>query len=848
MSKGSNQKNTVPVPQATRSSESTISQASDPLPYTPVFFTQKPEQSTSTSVDAIFPVEMAEYKCLGKRVSFTQSVSLRTGARAIGVFTSGGDAQGMNAALRAIVRVTIANDIKAFAIYEGYQGLVEGGDKIREITWTTVSGIIHKGGTVVGTARCKAFLQRDGRLKAAENLIKRGINNLAVIGGDGSLTGANIFKEEWAGLVKELLEKKRISEKEAEQCKYLNIVGLVGSIDNDMCGTDMTIGTDSALHRIIEAIDCLTSTAASHQRSFVLEVMGRHCGYLALMAGIAGGADWVLIPEKPPAPGWEDAMCKKVTFCRQQGRRHSLVLVSEGAVDTNNKLITSKYVKDVLDKQLGHDTRITVLGHVQRGGKPSAYDRATGCRMGAAAALTLISAWGEVPPQMIGIQGNIIVQVPLMDCVKRTRAIDKAMSECNFKRALELRGDGFHRSIKVLKRLESCGTTECQGGSPTTPTSPSNFRLAVMTIGAPAAGMNSCSRAFVRLLLYQGHKVFGIEEGFIGVLNDDIHEMTWKEVDDWASAGGSNLGTNRTIPTEHTLPEIAAKFGEHKIQGLLVVGGFEAYESLLILEKNRQLYTAFRIPLLGVAATISNNVPGTDFSLGCDTALNMITGAMDTLKQSAHANRKRVFVVETMGGYCGYLATMAAMAGGADAAYIYEEKFTIGDLQRDIRYMVGKFRDGLQRGMLLRNEYCNVNYTTEFISQLLEEEGKGMFVARTLVLGHLQQGENPSPFDRILGVKYASHAVDFMIEHISNNISGTAGKIRATGKESACMLGVHGTAFKAIPLQDLAQNTDFKCRIPKNQWWMRLRPLISVLAKHREHVFLGEEDPHTSSK
>lgn len=752
----------------------------------------------------------------------------------------------MNAALRAIVRVTIANDMKAYAIYEGYQGLVEGGDKIREITWGMVSGIIHKGGTVVGTARCNEFRQREGRLKAAENLIKKGINNLAIIGGDGSLTGANIFKEEWAGLVKELKEKKRITEIEADKCSYLNIVGLVGSIDNDMCGTDMTIGTDSALHRIIEAVDCLTSTAASHQRSFVLEVMGRHCGYLALMAGIAGGADWVLIPEKPPAPGWEDAMCKKVTFCRQQGRRHSLVIVSEGAVDTNNKPITSKYVKDVLDKQLGHDTRITVLGHVQRGGKPSAYDRAVGCRMGAAAALTLISAESEAPPQMIGIQGNVIVQVPLMDCVKRTRAIDKAMSECNFKHALELRGDSFHRSIRVLKKLESCGTHECQGTSPTTPLSPSSYRLAVMTIGAPAAGMNSCSRAFVRLLLYQGHKVLGIEEGFVGLLKDDVHEMTWKEVNDWASAGGSNLGTNRTIPTESSLPEIAAKFGEHKIQGLLVIGGFEAYESLIILEKNRQLYTAFRIPLLGVSATISNNVPGTDFSLGCDTALNMITSAMDTLKQSAHASRKRVFVVETMGGYCGYLATMAAMAGGADAAYIYEEKFTIGDLQSDIKYMVGKFRDGLQRGMLLRNEKCNVNYTTEFISQLLEEEGKGMFVARTLVLGHLQQGENPSPFDRILGVKYASHAVDFMLEHIGSSIVDKKGKVRANGKESACMLGVLGTAFKAIPLQDLIPNTDFKCRIPENQWWMRLRPLISVLAKHKEHVFLGEQDPQVN--
>ena len=739
----------------------------------------------------------------------------------------------MNAALRAVVRMAIFNGMQAYAIYEGYHGLVEGGDFIKEMQWSDVSNIIQRGGTVIGTARCKAFHEREGRLKAAENLIRKGINSLAVIGGDGSLTGANIFKKEWRELVQELLESKRVTEEEAAVCSYLNVVGLVGSIDNDMCGTDMTIGTDSALHRIIEAIDCLSSTASSHQRSFVLEVMGRHCGYLAQTAGIAGGADWVLIPENPPKPGWEDAMCKMITQHRAMGSRLSLVVIAEGAVDTENKPITSQHVQEVLS-QLEHDTRITVLGHVQRGGKPSAYDRTIACRMGAAAALILTQAKGEIPPSMVAVQGNQIMQVPLMECVERTRAIDKAMRECDFERALDLRGKSFQKSMKIQKRLESCND------SPSSPVSDSKYRFAVMNIGAPAAGTNSAVRAFVRLMIYQGHTVFGITEGFDGLLRDGLHEMTWQEVNDWASAGGSNLGTNRTKPTPKTLPEIAAKFGEYKFQGLLVVGGFEAYESLIMLEEQREVYTAFRIPLLGIAATVSNNVPGTDYSLGCDTALNVIVSACDTLKQSAHASRKRVFVVEVMGGYCGYLATMSALGGGADAAYIFEEKFTINDIQRDAQYLLRKFKDGLERGVIIRNESCSENFGTEFISKLLAEEGNGLYIVRSNILGHLQQGDEPSPYDRILGIKYASHAVDFLIDQVTKN-TNAKGQVRATSPESACILGIRGTEFKTVPFRKLVPVTDFKHRIPKEQWWMSLRPLISVLAKHKEHSFMGEQ-------
>jgi 6-phosphofructokinase 1 len=218
----------------------------------------------------------------------------------IGVLTSGGDAPGMNAAVRAVVRSGLNSGAEVYAIYEGYQGMVDGGNQIRPIGWSDVGGILHLGGTVIGSARCQEFRTRDGRRQAARNLVQNRINALVVIGGDGSLTGAHILQREWTELLAELVESGELAEQEAQSAHHLTVAGLVGSIDNDMHGTDMTIGADSALQRIVEAVDAISSTAASHQRAFVVEVMGRRCGYLALMSGLATGADWVLIPEAPP--------------------------------------------------------------------------------------------------------------------------------------------------------------------------------------------------------------------------------------------------------------------------------------------------------------------------------------------------------------------------------------------------------------------------------------------------------------------------------------------------------------------------------------------------------------------
>ena len=229
--------------------------------------------------------------------------------RRIGVMTSGGDAPGMNGVVRAVVRMSISKGCEAYGIYEGYEGLVQGGDLIKQMYWEDVRGWLSEGGTLIGTARCKAFFERPGRLRAAKNMVMAGIDALIICGGDGSLTGADKFRAEWPGLIKELVEKEELSSEQVKPFKHLNIVGLVGSIDNDMSSTDATIGCYSSLGRICEAVDYIDATAFSHQRAFVIEVMGRHCGWLALMAGVSTGADFVFIPENPPAKEWESKMC-----------------------------------------------------------------------------------------------------------------------------------------------------------------------------------------------------------------------------------------------------------------------------------------------------------------------------------------------------------------------------------------------------------------------------------------------------------------------------------------------------------------------------------------------------------
>ncbi|XP_032684113.1 ATP-dependent 6-phosphofructokinase isoform X3 [Odontomachus brunneus] len=756
--------------------------------------------------------------------------------KGLAVFTSGGDSQGMNAAVRAVVRMGIYLGCKVFFIKEGYQGMVDGGAYIEEATWSSVSCIIHKGGTVIGSARCKDFRERAGRRKAAKNLVTRGITNLVVIGGDGSLTGANLFKEEWPELLKELVDSGDITAEQSEKHKHLHIVGMVGSIDNDFCGTDMTIGTDSALHRIIESIDAIVSTAYSHQRTFIMEVMGRHCGYLAIVGALAAEADYVFFPECPPPVDWPEKLCRKLEQERLTGQRLNIIIVAEGAVDRNGDPITAEKVHKVVVEKLQQDTRITVLGHVQRGGNPSAFDRVLGCRMGAEAVMALMEATPETEACVVTLDGNQAVRLPLMECVRRTKAVAQVMADKNWDLAVQLRGKGFERNLETYKMLtrlkapvESSDPTKEVINGCALPKD--HYTLAVMHIGSPSCGMNAAVRSFVRNCIYRGDKVYGICDGVMGLIGGRLKLMDWPSVTGWVAQGGAYLGTKRAPPTEEQLPQIAQKLKEFGIQALLIIGGFEGYQTGLMFYKARDKYEEFRIPIAMIPATISNNVPGTEFSLGCDTALNEITEICDRIRQSAQGTKCRVFIIETMGGYCGYLATVAGLAGGADAAYIFEEKFNIKDLNQDVIAMAAKMSEGVQRGLILRNENANQNYSTDFMQRLFSEEGKGLFSSRMNIIGHMQQGGSPTPFDRNLGTKMGAKAVEWFSDQL-RKCTGSDGKTVTTNADSAVMLGIVRRQYRYTSFMELLEVTDFEHRIPTYQWWMKLRPLLKVLAKH----------------
>ncbi|KAI1899241.1 hypothetical protein AGOR_G00059780 [Albula goreensis] len=719
--------------------------------------------------------------------------------KSIAVLTSGGDAQGMNAALRAVTRMGIYVGAKMYLIHEGYQGLVDGGDNIKQANWQSVSNIIQLGGTVIGSARCKDFTTEHGRLAAAFNLVKRGITNLCVCGGDGSLTGANIFRNEWSDLLAQLVAKGRITEEVAEKHNHLNIVGLVGSIDNDFCGTDMTIGADSALQRIMQVIDAIITTAQSHQRAFVLEVMGRHCGYLALVSALASGADWLFIPEAPPEEGWEEQFCARLGESRTDGgSRLNIVIIAEGAMDRKGNPISSNYVKDLIVERLG------VLSS----------------RLGVEAVMALLEATPETPACVIGLSGNQAVRLPLMECVNMTKEVQKAMNEKRFEEAIQLRGRSFENNWNTYKLLAYQKPAQAK----------SNFSMAILNVGAPAAGMNAAMRSAVRVAFAHGHKVYAVNDGFEGLAKKRVTEINWNDVRGWTGQGGSLLGTKRTLP-ETCMEEIIASMSKYDIQSLLVIGGFEAYAGVLQLTEARGRYPELCIPMCVIPATISNNVPGTAFSLGADTAVNAAMESCDKIKQSATGTKRRVFVVETMGGYCGYLATNTGIAVGADAAYIFEEPFNIHDLKRNVEHLTEKMKKDIQRGLVLRNEKCHEQYTTDFIHSLYSAEGKGIFDCRVNVLGHLQQGGSPTPFDRNFGTKLGVKAVQWITEKLSESYRN--GHVFANSPDTACVIGMVRKVLQFSPVSELKEMTDFKHRMPTEQWWLHLRLMLKMLAKYQ---------------
>ena len=668
---------------------------------------------------------------------------------------------------------------------------------------------------MIGTARSKVFRERFGRQRAVHNLLRRGIDRLIVIGGDGSLSGADLLRQEWPGHVKQLLADGLIDQRTADEHPALMIAGLVGSIDNDMLGTDMTIGADSALHRIVEAIDSISSTAASHQRSFIVEVMGRNCGYLALMSAIAGGADYVFIPENPPDPGWQQRLCRLLRTGRSAGRRKSIVVVAEGARDIENNPISSDDVRKVLEDELGEDTRVTILGHVQRGGAPSAFDRSMSSMVGYAAVAEVLAATPSSPPYLIGIQGNRVSRVPLMESVARTRELAVLIAARDFDAALTMRGDAytelfhvFHSVTHALPQLQDSTGTRVRDRP---------GRIAVVNVGGLAPGMNAAARVAIRIGLRRGHTMLGVQGGLPGLIHGNVREMHWGDVDGWSSRGGAHLGISRKALSYSESAALATGLAEQQIDGLLLIGGWDAFSALHSLQAERDRYPEFTIPMIALPATIDNNLPYSELSVGADSALNLIVDSIDRVREAGTAS-PRCFVVETMGDRCGYLALLGGLSGGAVRVYLPEDGVTLDELSADVKTMVRSFRAGQRLFLTVMNEAASPLYTTDFLVRLFEQESQDLFDAREVVLGQTQQGGAPTPFDRILATRLAAHSIDWL----SNQID--------LFRTDVAVIGMREGQVRIRSLDEVAVLADWDNRRPHEQWWLELRPLIEVLS------------------
>ena len=502
-------------------------------------------------------------------------------------------------------------------------------------------------------------------------------------------------------------------------------------------------------------------------------------------------------------------MCEGLRQGRAAGRRDSIVLVSEGARDLAGEPITSQRIADVIREQTGEDARVTILGHVQRGGSPSAYDRWSSTWLGYEAVNQVLGATPDSEASVIGIRGNRTTRLSLQQAVKDTHRVPVLIADHDYEGAMALRGSSFATSARIHSELISTRITTAAPGSK---------RIAIMHAGGLAPGMNTAVRAAVRLGISRGFTMLGVSNGFEGLRKGDIREMSWREVEGLTAEGGSVLGTRRTLPQVEEMYAINRVLEDNRIDALLVMGGFNAYEGAWQLHNERGRYPAFSLPIVCIPTSIDNNLPGSELSIGADSALTSIVDSIDKIKMSGSA-AQRCFVVETMGRYCGYLALMGGLAGGAERVYLHEEGITLDALTADVHWLKEEFEGGRRLFLAVRNENANEHFTTDFLTRLLEEAGGDAYDVRQSILGHIQQGANPSPFDRLLATRLVSRGIDILADELGSS-----------DESNSWYIGQVGSSVNQAPLQHMHEQLDPKFRRPKKQWWMALRAVHDAVS------------------
>lgn len=791
----------------------------------------------------------------------------------IAIITSGGDAPGMNSAIKSIVRTGIKWGASVYGVYKGYDGLIN--NNIRKLGWDTETHGSSQGGTVLLSARSKRFMDREGRKQAALNLIKKRINCLVVLGGDGSLEGALVLKNEFREHFKTLVlegrftrdelkkiyaRKNRKNRKEgseeqtatdasrgysdfygkpecykehpniyrdlnttedASSCDLiesevfdsfgdddvdqylydLKVVGIPATIDNDLYGTSTSLGENTAIHRVVEAIDHLMSTMKSHSRAFVIEVMGRRCGWIALMSALAGAADYVLLPEAPA--DWRAEMVGNLRIARKHGKTGVFVIIAEGAVEPDGARIRASEVVKEIDGA-GIDVRLLRLGHIQRGGPTSAQDRIYGTLLGVKAVEIMLSPMKEAV--MISSFKDGFMEMDLREVIEQNKTVKALQQSLRFDEVLAHRSKLFQQANAYFRRVmtrvnsieelrhrckdpreKDCAVCMEMDRQP-------KRRIGVLQSGKRSSGMNTALNAVVQYALAAGVEAYYIPNGFEGLLGNQVIKASLYEFSGDANNGGSviGLGTKRQIDPA-MIQEKIEKFG---LDSLIVIGDSHA---LLVVEKIRGVNVVF------IPASSSNNMPGIDMSIGADTALNAILKLSDVSKLNSFACKNNVFVVEIGGDSCGYLSLMGGIAAGAFEVFIPERKYLIGHLSETAQRLRVRFREKSRRGIVLfRNERTFCSMSTGSFCKALKTDSEDLFDTDFSVLGQLEEGSNPSPVDRINASMLGFKAVDMCLEN--------------------CGVGVVGFREDAIEftaIEDVLRDFDRELNRARNPLWLK---------------------------
>jgi 6-phosphofructokinase 1 len=675
----------------------------------------------------------------------------------VAILTSGGDAPGMNAAIRGTVRAALNKGWEVYGIRDGYRGLLEGGDMIFPLDWVDVSWNFREGGTFLGSARCPELKENTPQAKklkekALMNLYRHNIADLVIVGGDGSLTGGYALFS--------LLQKREYRNPALKRMK-LSIVGIPGSIDNDIAYTDMSIGVDTTLNTIVECIDRLRDTATSHRRVIIVEVMGRRRGYLAVMSGLATGADRIFIREERVSHSELDTTLLVLQKSFEQGQKAGIIVRAEGAP------VSTTFLKETIAVLLDpkREVRETILGHLQRGGNPTVFERTLATRMGVRAIQLLDTISQE--PQLVKLNAKKIGSTPLIKSLTKikTPAFQEGLSS-NTKTALFL-----SRKLEMSPEEKSRGM--CIG---------------LLTDGTNVSGMNMAIRAVARLALNRGIAIKGIKGGFSGLSKgpESTVNLQWSmlEMKSILRRAGTLLGVSSSgFPLdEKGYGTIKKQVKQLKIDGLIVIGNTTTYRAA------HRLSALINIPVVGIPAASHCNLPETDWVIGMDSTLNDLLQGIDRAADAAHVTRK-IFIVHLKGAFCNCLVKLVALAGGAEQVLIYEHaadptaqdtfQETVRDSMNELKKMIALGKT-FGTFVFYSHHPATADQTVESIKQSLHRAGiplETTIIPLETSLG----GITPTAFDRILAKRLGEKALETVLTKIADrdhsfHIVGIKGK------------------------------------------------------------------------